>query len=57
MMKLLITNNDFKLYKISDTVYEIRDNKDKLALKLEGNFTKEQLQEQLNNCSSSCIII
>jgi hypothetical protein len=54
---MLMKNNDFKLYKISDTVYEIRDNKDKLALKLEGNFTKEQLQEQLNNCTPGCIII
>ena len=57
-MEIIMQNENYKLVKISNTKYEILDDKDKLLLGMEGkNYTKEELEEQFNNCLEHCIII
>ncbi|KEH91597.1 hypothetical protein Z962_p0124 (plasmid) [Clostridium botulinum C/D str. BKT12695] len=51
-------NENYKMIKKSDTKYEILDNNNKLVLGMEGKeFTKEELEEQFNNCTKNCIFI
>lgn len=49
--------DSMKLIKITENKYNIIDNKGNLIMELEGNFTEEQLQEQLRNCHESYVII
>ncbi|MCD3217817.1 hypothetical protein G8S55_11375 [Clostridium botulinum C] len=57
-MEIIMQNKNYKLVKISNTKYEILDDKDKLVLGMEGkNYTREELEEQFNNCLEHCIII
>ncbi|SHE62813.1 hypothetical protein [Clostridium fallax] len=45
-----------KLIQIAENKYKIIDHKGNLIMELEGNFTEEQLQEQLRNYHESYII-
>ncbi|WP_158002127.1 hypothetical protein [Clostridium botulinum] len=57
-MDIIMQNKNYKMIKISSTKYQILDKNNKLVLGMEGkNFTKEELEEQFNNCLNNCIII
>ncbi|MCD3351250.1 hypothetical protein G8V03_09650 [Clostridium botulinum D/C] len=57
-MDIIMQNKNYKMIKISNTKYEILDNNNKLVLGMEGkDYTKEELEEQFNNCLKNCIII
>lgn len=57
MKEKILENDSFTMFKTDETKYEILDKKGSLVLGLNGNYTKEQLKEQFDNCSSGCIII
>ncbi|WP_085829065.1 hypothetical protein [Clostridium massiliodielmoense] len=55
---IVFENNIYKMIKISNTEYKILDKNNNLILSMEGkDFTKEELEEQFNNCTKNCIII
>ena len=55
-MEVLKSRDSFKLIKINETLYEIKDGEE-LILQMEGTYTDEKLTEQFNNVSKGCIII
>lgn len=58
MENVILENKLFKLVKTADNKYEILDKKDNsMVVALEGNYTKEQLQEQLDNCHENYVFI
>lgn len=57
-MDIIMENKSYKMIKISNTKYQILDKNNNLVLGMEGkNFTKEELEEQFNNCLKNCIFI
>ncbi|MCD3206756.1 hypothetical protein G8T60_12740 [Clostridium botulinum C] len=57
-MDIIMQNENYKMLKISDTEYKILDNENHLVLGMEGkNYTREDLEEQFNNCLKNCIFI
>lgn len=57
-MDIIMQNENYKMLKISDTEYKILDNENHLELGMEGkNYTREDLEEQFNNCLKNCIFI
>lgn len=57
MENIILKNENYKMVKVDENKYNILDLENNLVLTLEGNFSKEQLEEQFNNCLKSCIII
>ncbi|MGH4122664.1 MAG: hypothetical protein ACREV6_07025 [Clostridium sp.] len=55
-IEVLKIRDTFKLIKISETTYEIKDG-DELVLKMEGTYTEKDLEEQFNNIGKGCVII
>lgn len=58
MRKTILENDLFELVQTNKNKYEIVSKSDKkLVLGMEGNYTEDKLQEQLNNCGKNYVII